>query len=116
MRKPNILLIVSLLAIPTLVLLSGCQENQASSGDVKMNKLLAEENIRFETELANRDKVIFDQLKSLEKCGQEKIDMQKENKQMVDLFVEQIIKELETKVAKLEEENETLKTEIEKLR
>ena len=116
MRKLNILLIVSLLVIPTLVLLSGCQEKQASSENAKMNKLLADENIRLETELADRDKVIFDQLKSLEKCGQEKVEAQEENKKVMDFFVKQIISELEAKVAQLEKENETLKTEIEKLK
>ena len=116
MRKLNILLTVSLLVIPTLVLLSGCQEKQASSENVKMNKLLAEENIRLETELDNRNKVIFDQLKSLEKCAQEKIDIKKENKQMLDFLTKQVIDGLETKVTQLEKENETLKTEIEKLK
>ncbi len=116
MRKLNLLIVVSLLAFPTLILLSGCLENQASSENEKMSKLLAEENLRLETELANRDETIFNQMKMLENCGQEKTDMQKDNKQAMDFLTKQIIGVLNTKAAQLEKENETLKAEIEKLR
>ena len=97
MKKNNILLVISLLTIPALILLSGCQEKQASSGNAKMNKLLAEENMRLETELANRDEILLDQIKMLQKCGQEKVEMQKKTEEITSFLMQQVNSELKIK-------------------
>ena len=104
MRKFNLLLTVSLLVIPALVLLSGCQEKQA-----------LDENIRLKTELANLDKIIFSQMESLEKCGEEKKQIQQRSGQVMEPFMD-LFEKLNTKAIQLEKENEALRNEIEKFK
>ena len=62
-----------------------------------MNKLLAEENMRLETELANRDEILLDQIKMLQKCGQEKVEMQKKTEEITSFLMQQVNSELKIK-------------------
>ena len=90
MRKLDTLLVVSLLAIPALLFLSGCQEKQASSGNTKMSKILAEENIQLKAELADCDKTISEKTKMLEQCAQEKADIQKKADEAIGFLMKQM--------------------------
>jgi len=115
MKKLNLLLVVSLLTIPTLFFLSGCQENQTSSSELKMTKLLAEENSSLEKDLANRDKMILNQMNLLQNCEQEKAEQQQKADESMTFLMQKIVGELKTQVDQLQMENQELKTKLDKI-
>ena len=117
------------LGVIVFVLIAGCQESATGgSTDAKKSRLIAAENLELKKELANRDKEIarLKELHSKEikrqegllaKCQEEK-KLQQEEK--TDENTKEQMGELSTFImelsAKLQEENESLKVQIENLK
>ena len=101
-------MLLSLLTIPAIIFLSGCQEKQASSETGKMSKLVAEENLHLTEELANSNKIILDQKNLLQKCEMEKTAREIETEEFLSILMQSIVD--------LRKENKALKAELEKIK
>ncbi len=124
MRR-KITVTVGLAAVALLIIAAGCQKARTASG--KESRLVAAENIELKKQLAQRDRQI-ERLKKehasqLEQERKRLADCRRELqqcKERVDKKVGQAVEEMLTsaldEVAKVREENRTLKAQIEDLK
>jgi len=116
--------------VVVIALIAGCDEKQnlsSTKSAVKRHQLIAAENMRLTKELERRDKEIKrqkelhnnkieQQQELLEKCLQEKNAWKKSAQQNIQEQVDKVLAGVMENYAKLREENENLKVQIERLK
>jgi len=116
--------------VVVIALIAGCDEEQnlsSTKSAVKRHQLIAAENMRLTKELERRDKEIKrqkelhnnkieQQQELLEKCLQEKNAWKKSAQQNIQEQVDKVLAGVMENYAKLREENENLKVQIERLK
>ena len=114
-------------AVIVVTLVASCQESSTSGPtDAKKSRLIASENLELKKELAGRDKEIarLKELHSKEikrqeellaKCQEEKEYWKKKSEENVEKQIAEVSTAVMELNAKLQEENENLKAQIDKL-
>jgi hypothetical protein len=105
-----------LLAVCIVVMLIvGCEEEENLSNP-KKTRLIAAENMRLKKDLERRDKEIEKQKGLLEKCQQEKNTWKGKAQKNIKEQVDKVLMGVMGELAKLRDENKSLKEQIEKLK
>ena len=110
MRQITIVIVISVLGI---LLLTGCQESEASQ--IRRARVIASENMQLKQDLEEKDKQIEELKKQIEDMNIENAETHEEFGKMTTATL-QILVDTETLNQALKLENERLKKEIEKLK
>ena len=113
MKRPVQEIIVLAVSIMIVLLIVGCEEQNLSNP--KKARLVADENIRLQKQLEQRDDEIEKQRELLEKCLQEKNALEKMAHENIQGMRDNAFKGLIEESKKLRQENEQLKARIAQL-
>ena len=101
------------ISIVAIMLTTGCEEQDISN--VKKHKLIAAENARLKKDLESHAKEIEKQKKLLEKCEQEKKDLESRPPKDFTGQLDGLLIDLSKENERLQNENKELKSQIEQL-
>lgn len=102
-----------LVVVFSVMLVTGCDEEASNE---RMAKLIANENRQLKKQLEQRDREIQKQKQLLEKCGQEKKALQEQTKKNIQEQVQDVLGVVMEQNAKMRQEIEALKNELEELK
>ncbi|HEW79352.1 MAG TPA: hypothetical protein ENH34_05240 [Phycisphaerales bacterium] len=114
MKRPAQKVFVLAIGVIMFMLIAGCEEQNVSG--TKKGRLIANENRQLKKELKQRDKEIEKQEKLLEKCLQDKKGIKERLQRNTQDQANDILAVVIEESAKLRQENERLKTQIEQLK
>lgn len=94
--------------------ITGCEEQAVS--DTKKAKLIAEENRQLKDQLQQRSKEIERQKDMLAECQEQKKVLQGQTQEKMETMMGVLLETMGKESARMQQENQELKAEIEKLK